>query len=552
MPLGYKYVERDADSQINYFDLGQQAVGMLQDWQQGREEKKEAYRQAYRESINNLMEAPQGKDQTANDFISDFTQSMITQQTVNKKLLESGRMSEKQYTLSLQNQMDGTKRLFNLQKLYQDNFESTMKDMNDKKIQRGLTTFNQRTIEGAANFNNSKTFIDPIDGTVNVGLMENKVIDGKLVKVLNKNTAASTDVWTGRVLQKPIYFDVDTNTKSFVDGLGKLKVAVYSAANTLRAGTITDLTGLEFVKTIKDPTTKAIVTEFNRSIDAEADSYLSPLNVASILTDDLRKYNDESFTFDRDEADKDPKKILVKIDPVAKMTTLDETGKNYEAQKKEAFDYVRNQIISKIDEEKKVSTTGQLSETAETVARVKKQYETTPVDKDAPKPITVGEILLTTTKDNKTGKVSTTGAASGIDNLIISEGEGDKKQQNVVKAIGYNSNNGALEITGETITGQKQSSKKGPAIKGSKTETSSSKTTTNKNKFLSNSIKNPRLLSIAVTKIPNPERKGYNFSNITEAEDYYRRQYESQLGRTAPAPANNNINSNKDPLGLGL
>jgi hypothetical protein len=309
------------------------------------------------------------------------------------------------------------------------------------------------------------------------------------------------------------------------------------------------LTGLEFVKSIKDPTVKAIVTQFNKSVDAEAESYLQPLNVASILTDDLRKYNDKSFTFDRDEADKDPEKILVKIDPVAKMTTLDETGKNYEKQKKEAFDYVRGKIISKLDEEKKISTTGQLSETEAQKLRAQSNYpKPTPVDKDAPKPVTVGETLLVRPK-GKTDKASITGAVSAIDNLIIAEGEGDKKQQNVVKAIGYNSNNGALEITGETIIGQKQSSRKGPAVKGSKTETSSSKTIANKNKFLSNSIENPRLLSIAVTKIPNPERKGYNFSNITEAEDYYKRQYESQIGGTAPAtastlaPASSNIPS---------
>ena len=515
MPLGYKYVERDADSQINYFDLGQQAVGMLQDWQQGREEKKEAYRQAYRESINNLMEAPQGKDQTANDFTSDYAQNMINQQTLNKKLLESGRMSEKQYTLSLQNQMDGTKRLFNLQKLYQENFESTMKDMNDKKIQRGLTTFNQRTVEGAANFNNSKAFIDPIDGTVSVGLMENKVIDGKLVKVLNKNTAASTGVWTGRILQKPAYFDVDTNTKSFVDGLGKLKVAVYSAANTLRAGTITDLTGLEFVKTIKDPTTKAIVTEFNRSIDAEAESYLSPLNVASILTDDLRKYNDESFTFDRDEADKDPKKILVKIDPVAKMTTLDETGKNYEAQKKEAFDYVRNQIISKLDEEKKISTTAQsqLQESAETVARVKKKYETTPGEKDDTKPVILNEALLS--KEPKNRKI-TIGSVSTIQNLVLPEAEG---VENYIETIGYDGKKGTLYVEGYQVSGKettKDGKKSEEVVKRTKL-------------FSSDKGDDAGLLSIVVPMLRNPaDPKGGNFSSIPQAKDYYRRVYESK------------------------
>lgn len=537
MALGYKYVERDADSQINYFDLGQQAVGMLQDWEKGREEKKEAYRQAYRESINNLMDAPQGKDQDANDFTSDYAQSMITQQTLNKRLLESGNMSEKQYTLSLQNQMDGTKRLFNLQKLYQDNFESTMKDMNDKKIQRGLTTFNQRSVEGAANFNNSKAFIDPIDGTVSVGLMENKVIDGKLVKVLNKNTAASTSVWTGRILQKPVYFDVDNETKGFVDGLGELKVAVYNAADTLKAGTITDLTGLEFVKSIENPTTKAIVTEFNKAIDAEVESYLRPLNVASILTDDLRKYNDESFTFDREEADKDPKKILVKIDPVAKMTTLDPTGKNYEAQKKEAFDYVRNQIISKLDEEKKISTTSQLSETEAQKLRAQSKYPK-PVggEKDDTKPVILNQVLLS--KDPKNRKI-TTGSVSTIQNLVLPEAEG---VENYIETIGYDSKKGTLYVEGYQVSGKettKDGKKSEDVVKRTKL-------------FSSDKGDNAGLLSIVVPMLRNPaDPNGNNFSSIAQAKDYYRRVYENKGGGVATTPATSK-KSNNDPLNLGL
>lgn len=42
------------------------------------------------------------------------------------------------------------------------------------------------------------------------------------------------------------------------------------------------------------------------------------------------------------------------------MGTLDPSGKNYEAQKAEAASYVRTQILSKMDAERKISTTGQL------------------------------------------------------------------------------------------------------------------------------------------------------------------------------------------------
>lgn len=359
----YKYVARDADSQINYAELGQQAVGELQNWYNTREEKKEAYKQASRESINNLMDAPQGKDQNANDFISNYAQDMINQKMSDKNLFERGLISEKEYTLRMQNQMDGTKRLFNLQKLYQQEFETTMQGINDKTLQSGLTIFNQSSVEGAANFNNSKAFINPEDGSVSVGLMENKVIDGKLVRVLNKNTAATTAVWTGKIMQKPAYFDVDTQTTDFVKNLGEIKDAAYRSASTTRAGSITEYIGYEFIKNLKDPVDREIAQNFSDAINYRAEGYLSnKLNVTSILTDDTGKYNAKSFTFDREEADADPKKILVTIDPTTQMTTMDETGKNYKAQYDEAKDFIKNKILTKMDAERKISTTGQLQD----------------------------------------------------------------------------------------------------------------------------------------------------------------------------------------------
>lgn len=524
----YKYVNRDADSQINYAEVGQQAVDMLQSFNETREAKKEAYREAARESINNLMEAPQGKDQNANDFISKYAQKMIDQKMVNKNLFERGLMSERDYTLSMQNQMDGTKRLFNLQKLYQQEFEATMQGINDKKLQSGLTIFNQSTVEGAANFNNSEAFIDPKDGTVSVGLMENKIIDGKLVRVLNPNTAASAAIWTGRIMQKPAYFDVDGKTTDFVKNLGDLKDAVYSAASTTRAGTITELTGINFLKTnIKDPATRAIVNNFNDALNFEAESYLSPLNVASILTDDLRRYDSKSFTFDRAEADKDPKKILATIDPVTQMTTLDKTGKHYQQQYNEAKNFIKTKILSKLDNERKISTTGQLAESAYTRERANAMFRAP--SGEAPIPVFLGGTQKTSGVDKNGVKVD--GVTSGLENLTIKEAKG---VENIAQAIGWNRITGALELRGYQASGREEEGVAGPEIAGAKG--SRSQSGVRQKEFVSSDKKNSRLLTLFVTKIPNPEDpEGGNFRSVSQARDYYKREYQRLSGTPAPA-----------------
>jgi hypothetical protein len=527
----YKYVARDADSQINYAEVGQQAVDMLQSFNETREAKKEAYREAARESINNLMEAPQGKDQNANDFISNYAQDMINQKMVNKNLFERGLMSERDYTLSMQNQMDGTKRLFNLTKLYQQEFETTMQGIRDKKIQRSFTISNQSDVEGAANFNNSKAFIDPKDGTVSVGLMENKIIDGKLVRVLNPNTSATTAVWTGKILQKPAYFDVNAEVTDFVKNrIGKLKDAVYSAATTTRAGTITELTGIEFLKTnIKDPATRAIVNNFNKALNLEAESYLAnELNTASILGDDIGKYDSKSFTFDRELADKDPTKILKTIDPVTQMPTLDKTGKYYQQQYNEAKDFIKTKILTSLDNERGISATSQLAEssyTKERAARINRGPSG-----EAPPPVVLGEILRTKGKIKETGE-EVDGISSGLENLIINEAKG---VQNVAKSIGWNRITGALELRGYQASGREEEGVAGPEIAGAKD--SRGQSGVRQKEFVSSDKKNSRLLTLFVTKIPNPEDpNGGNFRSVPQARSYYEREYQRLSGTPAPA-----------------
>ncbi len=79
MPLGYKYVERNADSQVNWAEVGREASDMLFEVNRVREEKKEAFAKAQRESLNNLMDSPQGKNQDLNGVISKFANDMMEQ-----------------------------------------------------------------------------------------------------------------------------------------------------------------------------------------------------------------------------------------------------------------------------------------------------------------------------------------------------------------------------------------------------------------------------------------------------------------------------------------
>ena len=358
MPLGYKYAERSADSDVNWFEIGKELTDTLSEANRIREEKKEAYNQATREDLNNLANAPQGQDQDANGFTNNFAHDMINQMKIDEDLFKRGLLKERDYTLKRQNNVDGTNQLYEIQKLYQENYAEKMEGVTSGKLQ-AMNIFNMGMVEGYGDFNNSKATINPNDGTVGIGLMENKMIDGKMVRVLSKNIAP-VNVIRGKILQNVPTFDVDSATKKTVEGFGIRKNAWYEAATTAGAGSITEYTGPDFLSRLKDPTSIKLVKDIDKAVDDQVGFYFSnPYNLTSVMTENLGKYNSDSFTFEKDVADKDPDKILVKIDPNTKMTTIDDKGKNYDAQKQEAADWVKRDIYRKMDEERNIKTTAQ-------------------------------------------------------------------------------------------------------------------------------------------------------------------------------------------------
>ena len=516
----YKYAERDADSQLNWAEVGREASGMLLEVNRVREEKKEAYNQATREEMNNIMNAPQGENQDANGFINNYAHDMINQMKIDEDLFKRGLLKERDYTLKRQNNMDGTKSLFEIQKLYQQKYKEKMDGVMSGKLQ-AMNIFNMGMVEGYGDFNNSKATIAP-DGTVGMGLMENKIIDGKSVRVLSTNIAP-VNVIKGKILHDVPTFDVDKETTNTVANFGSRKDILYKAATISGAGTITELMGPDFLATLEDPVDQKIVSDMNRAIDDQVSSFLSPYNLSSIMTQNLGKYNAESFTFDKDEASKDKNKILVKVDPNTQMTTLDDKGPNYEAQKKEASDWVRRDILRKMDQERSIKTTAQEELQESSYTKYKNQSRFRPTDDETPPPASAGEILTITAKNNK-GKKVATGVTQKIQGLVSTEIKG---VDNVATDIGYNNKNGTLEISGYQVSG-KQSEGQKIDVEGGPTNTEGSNVV-KKQPFKSDDISNASLLSVFVKKMRNPET-GYNFSNVAEAKDYYKRAYKARAG----------------------
>ena len=374
MATYYKYAERDADTQINWAEVGRSVNDVLTETVRIRQEKKDAIDAATREFQNYVADAPQGKNQDINNFTNKFAHNIMNQELIDIKLLKSGRMPLEKYTLRRQNRVDGTNQLFELSKLYQEEYQKKMDGVLSGELQ-AMNIFNMKMAEGYGDFSQSEAIIDATgDSRVSIGLYENKIIDGKSVRVLSKNIAP-VNVIRGKILQSVPTYDIEAATTTTVKNFGARKDVLYKAATTTGAGSITELMGPDFLATIKDPTTQKIVEDMNQAIDDQISSYFSnPYNLSSVLTQNLGKYGSDSFTFDKNEASKDKTKILVKVDANTGMTILDESNPNYAAQKKEASEWVRTNILSKIDQSRDIKVTSQMQESAEARAKAEAKY----------------------------------------------------------------------------------------------------------------------------------------------------------------------------------
>jgi hypothetical protein len=357
MATYYKYAERSADSQVNWAEVGKGISDMLKEETTIREQKKAAIDQATREFQKTLENAPQGQFQDANKFTNDYAHSMMEQQMIDNRLLKSGQMKLQDFTFRRQNYVDGTSTLFDLQKLYQENYKKKMDGIQSGELQ-ALTGANMASVEGFADFSKSKAVIDPSTGVVNVGIMRPNATTGVLELT---NDVAPVNVIKGKILADIPAWKADEVMNNTVKNLGVSMDYIYQAATKTGAGTVTKLLGVGALQgeAAKHPEFKDSIDKANAAINSTIDSYFAnDYNISSVLTQNTGKYSQESFTYDKDVAAKDKSKILLKINQSSGLPIIDKSGAHYKEQEQEARQWVRTQLLGKIDDKREIDVTG--------------------------------------------------------------------------------------------------------------------------------------------------------------------------------------------------
>jgi len=348
MATYYKYAEQNASSQVNWAEVGKNMSDMLKEDSRIREEKKSAIDAASREFGQVLANPPQGEHKGANQWALEYGSNASQYMLMQDRLLKSGQMELKDYTIARQNILDGTTNAFNLTKEYQTVFADKMERYKTDKSQ-DLEQWLMAQAEGYSDFNKSELYINPTNGTVSVAMKEKKIIDGKEVYVMNKNPNQFTSISTlkNQIAGKYDKFNTNAATDVFIKGLGEdVTSAIAQTASLSRGGLIETVEDIRKRKDI-DPATKEILYKFADSETQFIKSTLvNPYDRLSVLTNSQKTApNNKQYTFTNDEAEAkaNPEKILLKID----ASSGQPTPKFSEEQMKVSEDFMRTELRAK-------------------------------------------------------------------------------------------------------------------------------------------------------------------------------------------------------------
>ena len=360
MATAYKYVERQAEDNINWSQVGKEFSDMLGNEANRREEKKAEIDKGTRDYLNTLEDVQLGESDELNTMTLNFAADLKETKLLQTTLLKSGQLKPREFNVMSQNLTDGTKQALDVFNVYSEEYSKKMA-MNDPALPYGeqasdLQNFLMESVEGFSNFTETAFVADPRTGVVALA----KLIDdpdnpnGPRIPDPNPNKLVSANNLTNRMRGTYRKYDVVTKTKEYSGTLGTAIIQeITSKGGSTSKGSITKLTtamaqpgGIADMTPeekaelaaslgikVEDlaPLTKYQETQ-NKWIASQLDESVESTAAMSVLIDyvDVNPATGVDYypTFDADAAAGDPNAVLVIQKGNQVVSQLTETQKN--------------------------------------------------------------------------------------------------------------------------------------------------------------------------------------------------------------------------------
>jgi len=360
----YKYVERGAESQINWGEIGRSVSEMIATEAQVREQKKAAIDESSRQFGEVLSNAPTGDFETANQWTLDYADDAAQALLLLDRQLKTGQISVKDYTIKRQNLNDSTNQLFTLSKAWQEKYNESI-ERNRLGENSGMEMYLINQIEGLSNFKDTKAYINPTNYQVSVGKMiQTKGADGQTVMMLdsNPNNFSTLNQMANYVQTKVDMFDYTKVVGEKIASLGQYinTEDISRLAKIYRTYAITDISDPTKRPKFGDEVTDqdlANMSTYEAWEKSTINAILAnPYSAQSILFDSIgtNKYGEDyKYTQDKNQKDEDYYHQYIYLEDDGSGRVVPELD---DVQKNAAYEFLRTQIRNGIDQKSQTQT----------------------------------------------------------------------------------------------------------------------------------------------------------------------------------------------------
>lgn len=350
MATKFGYVDRDADSRVNWADIGKSFSDMLIT----KREKGEAEFKA----LDNLatvaadIEIPLGENTTANSRMMDTSNDIKAFVSTNNKLWKNGEITTYEYQRRLQNVTDNTDLVLKTFK----NLNAQIANLNKSNMSGNMSEYTRQNLDKLMKFSNlnDTEIVIQKDGT----MVGNKLIpDGKGGYVNSKNPedAVSLQAFANIFLQDVKKYDYDTELNNIVKNLGKYQYVFQQIASTSKAGAffkVEDITAMG-ADALVSKEVKEASSEFLKAEEKYLNAMIAnPYEAVSILMDGVKGFENCPPGVDCKELNK-IRQIYTQNSVLKPELT--------EEQEKVAKDFLRGVLRSKLDRTVTAGSTGRKS-----------------------------------------------------------------------------------------------------------------------------------------------------------------------------------------------
>jgi len=257
----YKYVARDAESRVNWGDISKTWSDAILKVEEDREAKRQTIKTETDELANKLIEAPRGQHQGTNEWTAGYADMQREALLDRYRQLTSGNLALRDWNSALANAKQSTEQMFNLSKVYQEEYASIMeRDQNMESQEAELALAAE--FEGFTNFTDTVPLVDPVTLSAKIG---KQVYDPETGTYRVGETITMNGMYN---LLKGRYnrFDIQAAAAEDIKSLGKYTTVVMDGE----------------VKTRENWQDDPL---YNKELEAKIDVHFSnPQNITSVLT----------------------------------------------------------------------------------------------------------------------------------------------------------------------------------------------------------------------------------------------------------------------------